>query len=379
MFSRVHAIRSQRRRIGKYMRRRCFSRSLASMSTASPPARRSDLRRAARPGRPACGLVPARAGSPASDPTTPAARSTPCSATTIRPSPSEERRLSSTLEQNETIDGRWRYIEHTATRTRVFIRLQRQMFAVPEEIRITGVIYLPWRPGDPITSQLLRELPTARIEAAINQRLFADDARQHDHRRARSQLPSGRKVAERDLLKPLGDPKQTPDFYELVALQHGRLTARATGTPQRPWPRSAASHSAPPKAGSRRPAPAVSSHPGGGGAPDNEPDRSAAAHRAASLPLPGTRGQLLSIAPDGLAESPGPKLTGYSRSMQRLPCGVTVAVVSRRRRGGAWRGRAVRGSGAVRGAGGRARRGNRRASGTGGGARRAGRSRRSPR
>ena len=58
-------------------------------------------------------------------------------------------------EANETIDGRWRYIEHTATATRVLIRLQRQIFAVPEEVRITGVIYLPWRPGDPITSQLL--------------------------------------------------------------------------------------------------------------------------------------------------------------------------------------------------------------------------------
>jgi len=30
-------------------------------------------------------------------------------------------------------------------------------------------------------------------------------------------LPSGRKVNERDLLKPLGAPKQTPDFYELAA------------------------------------------------------------------------------------------------------------------------------------------------------------------
>ena len=69
-------------------------------------------------------------------------------------------------DQNETIDGRWRYLEHNATATRVHIRLQRQLYATPEEIRITGVIYLPWRPGDPITSQLLRELPTARIEAA---------------------------------------------------------------------------------------------------------------------------------------------------------------------------------------------------------------------
>jgi hypothetical protein len=45
------------------------------------------------------------------------------------------------------------------------------------------------------------------------------------------ELPSGRKVAERDLLKPLGDPKQTPDFYELVALQHGRLTANGDANP----------------------------------------------------------------------------------------------------------------------------------------------------
>ena len=76
-------------------------------------------------------------------------------------------------EANSTLDGRWRYIEHEATHTRVMLRLQRQAYAVPEEVRITGVIYLPWRPGDPITSQLLRELPTARIEAAINKRLFA--------------------------------------------------------------------------------------------------------------------------------------------------------------------------------------------------------------
>ena len=133
-------------------------------------------------------------------------------------------------EQNETVDGRWRYIEHTGTGTRVFIRLQRQMFAVPEEIRITGVIYLPRVPGDPITSQLLRELPTARIEAAINKRLFAM-SRTTTLTGGKIELPSGRKVAERDLLKPLGEPKQTPDFYELVALQHGRLSANGDPNP----------------------------------------------------------------------------------------------------------------------------------------------------
>lgn len=44
-------------------------------------------------------------------------------------------------------------------------------------------------------------------------------------------LPSGRKVSERDLLKPLGDPKKTLDFYELVALQHGRLAGRGDPNP----------------------------------------------------------------------------------------------------------------------------------------------------
>jgi hypothetical protein len=140
------------------------------------------------------------------------------------------RRAQLESEQNELIDGRWRYIEHEATATRVLIRLQRQLYAVPEEIRITGVTYLPWRPGDPITSQLLRELPTARIEAAINKRLFAM-RRTNTVTGGKIELPSGRKISERDLLRPLGDPKRTPDFYELVALQHGRLAANGDPNP----------------------------------------------------------------------------------------------------------------------------------------------------
>jgi len=142
----------------------------------------------------------------------------------------EERAAQLESEQNETIDGRWRYLEHAATHTRVFIRLQRQLYAFPEEIRITGVVYLPWRPGDPITSQLLRELPTARIEAAINKRLFAM-TRTSTITGGKIELPSGRKLAECDLLKPLGDPKETADFYELVALQHGRLTVGGDPNP----------------------------------------------------------------------------------------------------------------------------------------------------
>ncbi len=142
----------------------------------------------------------------------------------------EDRRAQLDSEENEAIDGRWRYIEHTATGTRVFIRLQRQVLALPEEVRITGVAYLPRVPGDPITSHLLRELPTARIEAAINNRLFAMK-RTSTISGGKIELPSGRKIAERDLLKPLGDPKQTPDFYELVALQHGRLAAQGDANP----------------------------------------------------------------------------------------------------------------------------------------------------
>ncbi len=142
----------------------------------------------------------------------------------------EDRKAQLDSEQNETIDGRWRYIEHAATATRVFIRLQRQQFAVPEEVKITGVVYLPWRPGDPISSQDLRALPTARIEAAINERLFAMK-RTVTITGGKIVLPSGRKISERDLLKPLGNPKQTPDFYELVALQYGKLSSQGDEAP----------------------------------------------------------------------------------------------------------------------------------------------------
>ena len=170
-------------------------------------------------------------GSRASAPTTPVPRSTSCSATTTPSSPTRSSRLSSTSPQNEAVDGRWRYIEHSATSTRVLIRLQRQTYAVPEEIRITGVIYLPWRPGDPITSQLLRELPTARIEAAINQPLFA-------MRRASTitgakielpQRPQGLRAPT--CSSPSATPNALPTSTSLVALQHGRLTTRGDRNP----------------------------------------------------------------------------------------------------------------------------------------------------
>ena len=142
----------------------------------------------------------------------------------------EARQAQLASEQNETIDGRWRYIEHSATATRVFIRLQRQLFAVPEEVKITGVVYLPWRPGDPVSSQDLRVLPTARIEAAINERLFAMK-RTVTITGGKIVLPSGRKISERDLLKPIGNPKGNPDFYPLVALQYGKLSAQGDEAP----------------------------------------------------------------------------------------------------------------------------------------------------
>ena len=126
-------------------------------------------------------------------------------------------------DENETVDGRWKYLEHTGTHTRVLIRLQRQTFSNPEEVRITGVVYLPWRPGDPITSDHLRSLPTAKIEAAINKRLFSMK-RVATITGNKIVLPSGRKISERDLLKTLPNPKQDPDFYQLVALQHGKLS-----------------------------------------------------------------------------------------------------------------------------------------------------------
>lgn len=43
----------------------------------------------------------------------------------------EQRRNQMESDLPETIDGRWRYIEHTDTHTRVLIRLQRQTWRTP--------------------------------------------------------------------------------------------------------------------------------------------------------------------------------------------------------------------------------------------------------
>lgn len=93
------------------------------------------------------------------------------------------------------------------------------------------MVYLPRVPGDPITSRLLRELPTAYIETSINKRLFAMKSTQ-TLAGTKIVLRSGAKVARRDLIKPLaGTGKSDPDFYERVALQHGELARRGERNP----------------------------------------------------------------------------------------------------------------------------------------------------
>lgn len=137
--------------------------------------------------------------------------------------PGLDRKLRS--EHSNIDEGRWFLIQHTETGTRVLLRLQRQVRVYENrmgEVRITGIVHLPFWAGDPVTSQQLRELPTAKIEAAINKRLFAVTGAS-GFIDGKVTLPSGRTLRSRDLLKPLGDPKRIPDFYELVALQHTRL------------------------------------------------------------------------------------------------------------------------------------------------------------
>lgn len=137
--------------------------------------------------------------------------------------PGLDRKLRS--EHSNLDEGRWFMIQHAQTGTRVLLRLQRQVRVYQDrmgEVRIAGVVHLPFFAGDPITSQQLRELPTAKIEAAINKRLFAVTGASR-FENGRIILPSGRTLRAREVLAPLGDPKRTLDFYELVALQHARL------------------------------------------------------------------------------------------------------------------------------------------------------------
>lgn len=141
----------------------------------------------------------------------------------VDPAPGLDRRLNSSHNNNDS--GRWFLIQHTESSTRVLLRLQRQYVLDEEprgEVRITGIVYLPEWAGDPVASPMLRNLPTSRIEAAINRRQFSVTG-QSRFTDGKVTLPSGRVLRSADVLKPLGNPKRTPDFYELVALQHTRL------------------------------------------------------------------------------------------------------------------------------------------------------------
>lgn len=143
--------------------------------------------------------------------------------TWVDPAPGLDRNLSSG--HNDGRDGRWFLIQHVSSSTRVLLRLQRQYVLDEEpkgEVRITGIVYLPEWAGDPVASPMLRNLPTSRIEAAINRRQFAVTGATR-FEGGTVTLPSGRVLRSAEVLKPLGNPKRTPDFYEVVALQHARL------------------------------------------------------------------------------------------------------------------------------------------------------------
>lgn len=142
----------------------------------------------------------------------------------VDPAPGLDRRLQSGHHNNNDT-GRWFLIQHVESSTRVLLRLQRQYVMGEEpkgEVRITGIVYLPEWAGDPVASPMLRNLPTSRIEAAINRRQFAVTG-QSRFEGGKITLPSGRVLRSEDVLQPLGNPKRTPDFYEVVALQHTRL------------------------------------------------------------------------------------------------------------------------------------------------------------
>jgi len=160
--------------------------------------------------------------------------------------PGLDRKLRS--EHSNLDAGRWFLIQHTESGTRVLLRLQQQVRVYENrmgEVRITGIVHMPFFAGDPITSQLLRELPTAKIEAAINKRLFAVTGATR-FQNGKITLPSGRTLRGQDLVRPLGDPKRTP--------------RTATRTRPRESRASATSPSPQPRVGSPKPEPADCSH-----------------------------------------------------------------------------------------------------------------------
>ncbi|WP_156887402.1 hypothetical protein [Propionicicella superfundia] len=128
---------------------------------------------------------------------------------------------------------------------------------------------------------MLRNLPTSRIEAAINRSQFAVTGATRFEGGTMT-MPSGRILRSEDVMKPLGGPKRTPDFYEVGALQHTRLVDDGDRTPPREWRESAAYPSRPRKAGSPAFAAKACSRPDGVGAPDSRWRRPRLASRPVS-------------------------------------------------------------------------------------------------
>lgn len=144
--------------------------------------------------------------------------------------------------------GRWKYILHEETRTRVLLRLGAALpplAPAPGEMRITGIVLLPGRAGDRVQSNVMRKLALSKIEANINRRYFSNkellwsaeptklDAKTqhrddpHAVELVMFPLSDGTKVTRVDLMKPLvGDPRTIPLFYERVAHQYTVLSDR---------------------------------------------------------------------------------------------------------------------------------------------------------
>lgn len=69
---------------------------------------------------------------------------------------------------------------------------------------------------------MLRNLPTSPIDAAINRRQFTVTGVSR-FEGGTVTMPLGRIMRAEDVWKPLGNPKRTSNFYEVVALQNTRL------------------------------------------------------------------------------------------------------------------------------------------------------------
>lgn len=87
---------------------------------------------------------------------------------------------------------------------------------------MSGSTYPGGMSQDVVASPMLRNLPTSRIEVAINRRQFTVTGATRFEGGTLT-MASGRILHSSEVMKPLRDPKRTPDFYEVVALQHTRL------------------------------------------------------------------------------------------------------------------------------------------------------------